>query len=87
MKRSSIVCASVVALAAFAAGGAFAAVNYNSSKCNCVALTAQDPTAANDCIAGGGTVSTDKDGTKVCTGGTYIHRKLPGKMKSGQLSN
>jgi len=71
MKLSSIVCASVVALAAvaFVAGGASAASSLNSSKSNQSSFkigTAAGTTEA-DCTKAGRKVETGKDGTKWCT--------------------
>jgi hypothetical protein len=51
------------------ADGAFAAVNYNSSKSNSgnFALDPKDPNAAKACTDAGGKVSTQKNGHKVCS--------------------
>jgi hypothetical protein len=35
---------------------------------------AAPPVTANDCVRGGGTVFTDMDGSKVCSGGTFDGR-------------
>jgi hypothetical protein len=70
MKLSSMVCASTIALAAvvFKAEGAFAAVNYNSSKSNQGNISAQSSTAcptgqewnvtAKKCVAPAAVVNT-----------------------------
>ena len=68
MKLSPLFCASFVALAALAlsASGASAA-NLNLSKSNINKLAPNDPNAEKACTDGGGIVSTDKDGQKICT--------------------
>lgn len=68
MKLSSKLCLSIVVLAALvtAVDGAFASINLNSSRSNVYRIS-KDQNAAKTCITGGGTVSTDKDGNKICT--------------------
>jgi hypothetical protein len=83
MKLSSILCASLVALAALslAAEGTYAAssikssksntsdktATINTSKSNTYKLDPSDPNAEKSCTDGGGAVSTDKGGNKICT--------------------
>jgi hypothetical protein len=66
MKRSAMMLASVVALAALAsaADSAFAKSPANSATYK---LDASDPNAAKACTDKGGVVTTDKLGAKVCT--------------------
>ncbi len=73
MKLSAMLCASVLALAVLtlAADGAFAETTIKSSKSN--SSETLDP----NCTGKGGTVSTDKDGNKICT------RPAP-KTRTGQ---
>ncbi len=49
-------------------------------------LTITNPKGESVCAAHGGTVMTDAQGGKICAG-QYLRKKLPGKMKSGQLPN
>jgi hypothetical protein len=69
MKLLPILCAGLLASAAFAVSVdvASAAVRLNSSKSNIYKLAPNDPNAEQACTDGGGTVSTDKDGNKICT--------------------
>lgn len=71
MRPSSIACASLVTLAAlaFAADGALAAVNYNSSKSNSGNFTfdpKSDLGAAKRCADGGGTVKPGPGKVSAC---------------------
>jgi hypothetical protein len=69
MKTSSVLCASLVALAALAltSDGAFASINLNSSRSNIYkAINPSDQNAVNACTKGGGTVGKDPKGHDAC---------------------
>ena len=68
MHRATTLVLTVVALSCLTVG-AFAAVNYNSSKSNSgnFALNPQDPNASKACTDAGGKVSKLKSGHKVCS--------------------
>ncbi len=69
MKISSILCASIVALAALALAtdGAFANSNLNSSRSNIYrAINTSDAAAVSACKKDGGTVGRDPDGHDAC---------------------
>ncbi|MGO8713734.1 MAG: hypothetical protein ACLQUZ_17045 [Rhizomicrobium sp.] len=68
MKLSTKACASIAAFAAFVltADGAFAAVNYNTSKSNSGNFVITNPNDEKACTSQGGTVSS-KNGQKVCS--------------------
>jgi hypothetical protein len=69
MKPSSIFYTSVAALAvsALTVDGALASINLNSSRSNIYRLKPNDLNAPKACTDAGGTVSTDKDGNRICT--------------------
>ena len=56
----------ILAAAVFASS-ATAATNLNSSRSNIYKIDSSDANAEKKCTDGGGKVSTDKDGNKICT--------------------
>jgi hypothetical protein len=69
MKTPSVLCASIVALAALAltSDGAFASINLNSSRSNIYkAINPSDQNAVSACTKGGGTVGKDPKGHDAC---------------------
>ena len=68
MKLFPILCVGLLSSTAFfsSADVTFAATNLNSSRSNIYRLNSNDPNAATACTASGGTLSTDKDGNKIC---------------------
>ena len=69
MKTSSVLCASIVAVAALAltSDGAFASINLNSSRSNVYkAINPSDQSAVSACTKGGGTVGKDPKGHDAC---------------------
>ncbi len=68
MKLSMMACASIAAFAAFVltVDGAFATVNYNSSKSNTGNVIITNPNDEKACTSQGGTVSSKGD-QKVCS--------------------
>ena len=69
MKTSSVLCASIVVLAALtlATDGAFAATNLNSSRSNIYkAINPNDQNAVSACTKGGGTVGKNPKGQDAC---------------------
>ena len=69
MKLLPILCAGLLACAAFAVSVdvASAATNLNSSRSNIYKINPNDPNAEKACTDGGGKVSTDENGQKICT--------------------
>jgi hypothetical protein len=67
MKLSPLLCLSVAALVLTADRAFAASINLNSSRSNIYRLDPNDQNAAATCIKGGGAISTDSDGQKVCT--------------------
>jgi hypothetical protein len=69
MKTSSVLCASIVTLAALALAtdGAFASIALNSSRSNVYKIiNPNDQNAVSACIKGGGTVAKDPQGHDAC---------------------
>jgi len=68
MKTSSVLCASIVALAILApTGGVFASIALNSSRSNIYkTINPKDQNAINACTKGGGTVGKDPKGRAAC---------------------
>jgi hypothetical protein len=69
MKTSSVLCASIVVLAALALAtdGAFASINLNSSRSNVYKIiNSNDQNAVSACTKGGGTVAKDPQGHDAC---------------------
>lgn len=69
MKLSPLLFASAAVLAglALSAEGASAATNLNTSRSNIYKIDPNDPNAGKSCTDGGGKLSTDKAGNKICT--------------------
>jgi hypothetical protein len=69
MKTSSVLCVSIMALAALTltTDGAFAATNLNSSRSNIYkVINLNDQNAVNACTKGGGKVGKDPKGHDAC---------------------
>jgi hypothetical protein len=69
MKRSTILCASVVAALVLSADAAFAAINYNASKSNTGNFTFDPKVDLNGpklCSDGGGTIKTGPGKLSTC---------------------
>jgi hypothetical protein len=69
MRLLSVLCASFVALAAFAltTDGAFASINLNSSRSNIYkSINPNDQNAVKACTKGGGTVGKNPKGQDAC---------------------
>lgn len=69
MTTSSVLCASVVALAAITLtiNGALAVASLNTSRSNIYkAINPNDPNAVNACTKGGGTVGKNPKGQAAC---------------------
>jgi hypothetical protein len=90
MKLSSILCASVVALAGLAltANGAFAAAKVVShSNTNNNRLDPNDPNAEKACTDAGGKVSADEHGQKSCDKAFDANRgSFSGKRQHGHMA-
>jgi hypothetical protein len=69
MKRSTILCASVVASLVLSADAAFASVNYNSSKSNAGNIFTYDP-------------EVDLNGPKLCSDAGGTVKAGPGKLST-----
>lgn len=68
MKLLPILCAGLLASAALIMSAEVASAgNINTSKSNTFKLAPNDPNAEKACTDGGGKVSTDENGQKICT--------------------